>query len=80
MPQRPVESAGGGAPWCVLVRGKPGAGEQDAEMRIEGLSALWKGSVPRFARTAPHTVLTFVLFERARSIVLDLGSEAPEKR
>ena len=35
-------------------------------VKKEGVSSLWKGFLPYFARIGPHTVITFILLEQMR--------------
>lgn len=49
--------------WDCLVR----------TVRVEGWWALYRGWSPRLVRTAPHTLLTFVLFEQALAVAQRVG-------
>lgn len=37
-------------------------------VRKEGVTALWKGFVPLYARIAPHTILLFIFVEKLTSL------------
>ena len=38
-------------------------------IKHEGVGGLYKGFIPNWARIGPHTIITFMIFERLRSIV-----------
>lgn len=38
-------------------------------LRAEGPRGLYKGFTPQWMRIGPHTIVTFMVFERLRSIV-----------
>jgi len=42
--------------------------------REEGVYGWYKGTVPHYFRVAPHTIVTFILFEKFKSITRSIGS------
>jgi len=56
-----------------VVDGKPPyKGVLDCSLKVvklEGISALWKGFTPYYLRLGPHTVLTFVILEELKKLV-----------
>ncbi|TPX38374.1 hypothetical protein SmJEL517_g00193 [Synchytrium microbalum] len=63
-----------------VMSGKPGLYKSTADafvkiVKNEGPMALFKGWVPAFARLGPHTIVTFIIYEKIKDLVFKFNPE-----